>query len=253
MNMPNRRQFILLASTAIIMPNIATAQEAVDILRATYNNWRADSSHAIVEMTIRRSNGDRNLTMESWTEGEDKGLVRFTAPARDAGNATLQIGNRTWVYNPKLSQVIQLPASAMTQSWMGSDFSYDDMTQTEDTVDDYDHRLLESRRSGGFTLYVIESVPKRGKPIVWGKLIITVRSDNVVMRQDFYDQRGALVRSMITDQVRNIAGRPYPAVMTMTSEAKPQEWTRMTTVSAEFNIAVPNYLFTRSNLQNPRD
>ncbi|MCF6305434.1 MAG: outer membrane lipoprotein-sorting protein [Rhodobacteraceae bacterium] len=253
MNMPTRRHFILLATAAMIMPNIALAQDAAGILRAAYNNWRADSSHAIVEMTIRRSNGDRNLTMESWTMGDDKGLVRFTAPARDAGNATLQIGNRTWVYNPKLSQVIQLPASAMTQSWMGSDFSYDDMTQTEDSVDDYDHTLLETRRSGGRNIYVIESVPKRGKPIVWGKLIITIRDDFVIMRQDFYDQRGALVRSMITDRVSNIDGRPYPTVMTMTSAAKPGEWTRMTTVSAEFNIAIPNYLFTRSNLQNPRD
>lgn len=190
MNMPTRRHFILLATAAMIMPNIALAQDAAGILRAAYNNWRADSSHAIVEMTIRRSNGDRNLTMESWTMGDDKGLVRFTAPARDAGNATLQIGNRTWVYNPKLSQVIQLPASAMTQSWMGSDFSYDDMTQTEDSVDDYDHTLLETRRSGGRNIYVIESVPKRGKPIVWGKLIITIRDDFVIMRQDFYDQRG---------------------------------------------------------------
>lgn len=253
MNMPNRRHFILLATAAMIMPNIALAQDAAGLLRAAYNNWRADSSHAIVEMTIRRNNSDRNLTMESWTQGDDKGLVRFTAPARDAGNATLQIGNRTWVYNPKLSQVIQLPASAMTQSWMGSDFSYDDMTQTEDSVDDYNHSLLETRRSGGRNIYVIESVPKRGKPIVWGKLIITIREDSVIMRQDFYDQRGVLVRSMITDRVSNLAGRPYPTVVTMTSESKPGEWTRMTTVSAEFNIAIPNYMFTRSNLQNPRD
>ncbi len=149
--------------------------------------------------------------------------------------------------------MIQLPASALTQSWMGSDFSYDDMTQTEDSVDDYDHTLLETRRSGGQNLYVIESVPKRGKPIVWGKLIIAIREDFVIMRQDFYDQRGVLVRSMTTDRVSNIGGRPYPTVMTMTTEATPGEWTRMTTISAEFNIAIPNYLFTRSNLQNPRN
>ncbi len=95
MIMPTRRHFILLATAAMMMPNTAKAQDAAGMLRAAYNNWRADSSHAVVEMTIRRSNGDRNLTMESWTQGDDKGLVRFTAPARDAGNATLQLGNRT--------------------------------------------------------------------------------------------------------------------------------------------------------------
>ncbi len=253
MNMPTRRHFFLLATAAIVIPNIAFAQDAAGILTAAYNNWRADSSHAVIEMTIRRSNGERHLTMESWTQGDDKGLVRFTAPARDAGNATLQIGNRTWVYNPKLSQVIQLPVSAMSQSWMGSDFSYDDMTQTEDSVRDYDHRLLETRQVGGHTIWVIESIPKRGKPIVWGKLILQIRDDYIIMQQDYYDQRGALVRSMSTDRVSTIAGRPYPSVMTMTTVAKPRDWTRMTTISAEFDGAFPGYLFTRSNLQNPRD
>ncbi|MBL4806452.1 MAG: outer membrane lipoprotein-sorting protein [Rhodobacteraceae bacterium] len=252
MNTHTRRSFIFLATATIITPNIALAQDATSIIRAAYDNWRATSSHAVIEVLISRSSGNRTMTMESWTLGEEKALVRITGPARDAGNATLQVGNRTWVFNPRLSQVIQLPASAMSQSWMGSDFSYNDMNKTEQTVNDYTHTLLETRRSGGHSIYVIESVPKRGRPIVWGKLIITVRDDFVLLGQDFYDQRGQLVRSMTTDRVGVLGGRPYPTVLTMSS-ANSNEFTRMTTRSAEFNIEVPTYLFTRSNLQNPRN
>lgn len=254
MSVLNRRNFIISTTAYLtLLPQSAFAENPTDILRAAYDNWRANSSHAIMEMKIKRANGTRSMSMESWTKGRNKALVRFTAPARDAGNATLQNGRRTWVYNPKLNQVIQLPASAMAQSWMGSDFSYNDLTKTDQLVNDYTHVLLSKKKSGGRTLYVIEATPKRGKPIVWGKQIVTVRDDHVLMSQEFYDQRGALVRKMVTSRVGNIGGRPYPTVITMSSVAKPGQWTRVTTKSAQFNITFPDYLFTRSNLQNPRD
>jgi outer membrane lipoprotein-sorting protein len=254
MSMLTRRSFIFsVASLTILLPRTAFAQSATDILRAAFDNWRADSSHAILEMSIKRAGGLRTLSLESWTQGRDNALVRFTAPARDAGNATLQNGRRTWVFNPKLNQVIQLPASAMTQSWMGSDFSYNDLTRTDRLVNDYTHVLLETRRQGGRNLYVIEATPKRGAPIVWGKQIITVRDDDVLISQEFYDQGGNLVRKMVTDRVGTLDGRPYPMVLTMSSVQKPGQWTRVTTISAQFNLSFPSYLFTRSNLQNPRD
>ena len=252
--MPNltRRNLLALSAAAVLLPSMALAQDPVAILNAAFDNWRAHSSHAVMEMTIKTASGTRNLTMESWTLGDDKALVRFTAPARDAGNATLQDGRRTYVFNPRLNQVIQLPASAMTQSWMGSDFSYDDLAKSETLVDDYTHTLLQTRSSGGHTLYVIQSVPKRGVPIVWGSQVVTVRDDYVLMGQDFYDQEGNLVRSMVADRVGNLGGRPYPVVLTMSSVATPGQYTRITTKSAEFDIDLPDYLFTRSNLQNPR-
>jgi len=228
------------------------AQDPQAILRAAFDNWRATSSHAVAEMTIRGSNGTRSLTMESWTQGSDKALVRFVAPARDAGNATLQNGRRTYVFNPKLNQVIQLPASAMQQSWMGSDFSYNDLSKTEQIITDYTHTLLSTERSGGHTIYVIEAIPKRGKPIVWGKQIVRVRDDYVLMGQQFYDQNGNLVREMVADRVGSLGGRPYPVQLTMRSLDTPGQFTRITTQSAEFDVSLPSYLFTRSNLQNPR-
>ena len=247
-----RRSLLALSAAAIVLPNAALAQDPQAILRAAFDNWRANTSHATMQMTIKKASGTRQMTMESWTEGEDNALVRFTEPARDAGNATLQLGRRTYVFNPRLNQVIQLPASAMSQSWMGSDFSYDDLAKSDALVDDYTLRLLETRRSGGHTLYVIEAVPKRGVPIVWGKQIVTVRDDYVLMRQEFYDQNGALVRSMVADRVQTLAGRPYPVQLTMSSVATPGQYTRINTLSAEFDISLPSYLFTRSNLQNPR-
>ncbi len=231
----------------------ARAQDAVAILRSTFDNWRAESSHAVLEMEIQRSSGRRTMTLDSWTQGEKKALVRFTAPARDAGNATLQLGNATYVFNPRLNQVIKLPASALSQSWMGSDFSYEDLSRSEKVIDDYNHTLLSTKTQGGHKIYVIESIPKPRVPVVWGKQVLTVRDDGVLLAVEYYDQLGARVRAMTTDKVATIGGRPYPAVLTMRSDEKPGQYTRVTTKSAEFDIRIPAYLFTKSNLQNPRD
>ena len=240
-------------SAGALVPNKATAQDAKSILRATFDNWRADSSHTTISMTIIRASGTRNLTMKSWTQGEKKALVRFTAPARAAGNATLQVGNSTHVFNPKLNQVIKLPASALSQSWMGSDFSYDDLARSDKVIDDYTHTLKGMVNVTGGRAHVIESVPKRGVPVVWGKQVLTIRTDGVLMEVEYYDQVGKRVRVMTTDRVGSIGGRPYPVVMTMRTDAKPGQVTRITTESAEFDIPIPAYLFTKSNLQNPRD
>lgn len=243
---------LLTAALLFALSTAAQSQDARSILKSAFENWRANSSHAIVEMTVKRTSSTRTMSMESWTEGETKALVRFTAPARDAGNATLQLGSSTYVFNPKLNQVIKLPASAMAQSWMGSDFSYDDLSRSQKVLDDYTHALLGTSSSGGKTVYRIESVPKRGKPIVWGKQIIAVRSDGVLVSVEYYDQQGKRVRIMTADTIGTLGGRPYPLVMTMKTDAKPGQFTRVTTKSAEFDITLPAYLFTQSNLQNPR-
>ena len=120
-------------------------------------------------------------------------------------------------------------------------------------IDDYTHTLVGTVSVSGGRAHVIESVPKRGVPVVWGKQVLTIRTDGVLMKVEYYDQVGQRVRVMETDRIGTLDGRPYPTVMTMRTDAKPGQFTRVTTESAEFNISIPSYLFTKSNLQNPRD
>ena len=192
------------------------------------------------------------MGMKAWTRGESDALVRFTAPAQDAGNATLKLGTDTWVYNPKLNQVIKLPASMLSQSWMGSDFSYNDLAKSEDIITDYTHKLTTTAQAGGHAVWTIECVPKPGAPVVWGKVTMQVRDDYVVAGETFYDQDGKPARQMSVDQIGVLGGKPYPTTMTMHPLDRPGQWTRIQTSSAQFNVGVPAYLFTLSNLQNPR-
>lgn len=204
-------------------------------------------------MTVHRPDWERSMKMTAWTRGDDDALVRFTEPAKDAGNATLKTGDETWVFNPKLNQVIKLPASMLAQSWMGSDFSYNDLSKADDILTEYTHKLIGTEQSNGHTVHTIEAIPKPGAPVVWGKLVVKVREDGVMLSEDYYDQDMKVVRSMTTEKVGPVGGRDYPVIMTMRPADEPEKWTRIETTSGAFNIPLPDYLFTLSNLQNPRD
>jgi outer membrane lipoprotein-sorting protein len=234
-------------------PALAAAPPSADaILKQTFANYRSSGSTTAIAMTIHRPAWERSMQMKAWTRGEDDALVRFTAPAKDAGNATLKLANDTWVYNPKLNQVIKLPASMMSQSWMGSDFSYNDLSKSEELLEDYTHRIAATAQAGGHTVWTIESIPKPGAPVVWGKITAQVRDDYVVLAETYFDQDGKPVRQMTTDKVGVLGGRPYPMSMTMRPLDQPGQWTRVETSAGQFNMNLPAWLFTLSNLQNPR-
>ncbi len=231
----------------------AWAADAKALMRAAFDNWRAKSSESTVTMLIHRPSWQRSSTMEAWTQGDNLSLVRFTAPAKDAGNATLLKNNQAWVYNPKLNQVIKIPSSTMTQAWMGSDFSYNDLSKTTDLLTEYTSKIIGTAQSGGYTVYTIEAIPKPGAPVVWGKQEVKVRSDGIFLQEAFYDQDMKVVKTMTVDKIGSIGGRTYPLVITMHPANESGQWTSVTTIKAQFDVTLPSYTFTTSNLQNPRN
>jgi len=256
---PVSRRFLIGLAAAIPvalmsgLPAMAATPDATALLRAAFDNWRSGSSQAEVKMTIHRPTWERSMSMTSYTRGNDDALVRFTAPAKEAGNATLNVGRNTWVYNPKLNQVVKLPASLLSQPWMGSDFSYSDLARSEDILKFYDHKVIGQKRSGGHVVYTVQATPKPGAPVVWGKQVANIRDDGILMQVTYYDQDMKPVRTMTTDKVRKLGGRNYPAVITMRAAGTSAKWTRIETKSASFDLTLPGYLFTKSNLSNPRD
>jgi outer membrane lipoprotein-sorting protein len=247
-----RRILVTILAAMIAAPALAAAPNADAILRQAFQNYRSSSSQSTVAMTVHRPDWERRLQMKGWTRGDNDALVRFVAPAKDAGNATLKVGADTWVFNPKLNQVIKLPASMMTQSWMGSDFSYNDLSKSEDLITDYTHQLTATAQVGGHTVWTIEATPKPGAPVVWGKVQLKARDDYVLTEETFFDQDMKPARRMTTGKVGLVSGRPYPVSMTMSPLDQPGQWTRTDTTDARFDAAVPQWLFTLSNLQNPR-
>ncbi len=245
--------FLLVVFVANLSVADGDVRDATQIVRDALNHWRGLSSHGEMTMTIHRPDWERSMSMESWSEGEKRSLVRVTAPRKDRGNGTLIDDNRMWSYSPKVNRVIKVPSSMMNQSWMGSDFSNKDIARTDDIVLQYDHTLLSESEQDGVAIYEIQSVPHEEAAVVWGREVLTIRDDNVMVEQRFYDQDDELVKTLRTLEVKEMGGRSVAARQRMEKEDTPDEWTEIAMDSVEFDVEMSDNVFTLSNLRNPRN
>lgn len=226
---------------------------AFEIVRDAINHWRGLTSYGEMTMIIHRPDWERSMSMQYWTQGEKRSLVRVTAPRKDRGNGTLMDDNKMWIFLPKVNRVIKVPSSMMNQSWMGSDFSNKDISRADDIVEQYDHSLIGESELDGHIVFEIESVPHEEAAVVWGKEILKIRDDNVMVEQRFYDQDMELLKSLQTLKFAEMGGRTVAARQRMAKVDTPDEWTEISVDSIEFNVEISDKVFTLSNLRNPRD
>jgi outer membrane lipoprotein-sorting protein len=235
------------------MSAVAEERDATAIVQEAINHWRGLTSDGVMTMVIHRPDWERSMTMRAWTKGDDRSLVRVLEPRKDRGNGTLTDDNSMWSYSPKVNRVIKIPSSMMGQSWMGSDFSNKDIARADDIVKMYDHSILSTEEAGGVTIYDIQSIPHEDAAVVWGREVLKIRSDYVVAEHRFYDQDGVLVKTLTSLEIGEMGGRTIALRQRMAKEESPEEWTEIQVVSVEYDIELPDGLFTLSNLRNPRE
>ena len=208
---------------------------------------RSDTSVSKMEMSIETPNWKRTLTMDMWTEGLDKTLIRVLGPAKDRGVATLRTGTEMWNFFPKINKVMKVPPSMMMSSWMGSDFTNDDLVKESSMIRDYDYRLIENPDTEH---YYVELTPKADIPIVWGKIVITARkSDYIPIREEFYDEDGTKMRVMELKEIKPMGGRTVPTVIELIPLNKKNRKTTIRYLEAEFDAPLDKDVFTLRTLK----
>ena len=241
--------------TALLLAVAADEDEfnATGIVRDAVNHWRGLASDSVITMVIHRPDWERTMTIRAWTKGDDRSLVRVLEPRKDRGNSTLTDDNSMWSFSPKVNRVIKIPSSMMGQSWMGSDFSNKDVARADDIVDQYDHSILGVEEVDGITVYEIESVPHEEAAVVWGREVLRIREDHVVLTHRFFDQDGELVKTLTSLEIGEMGGRVIAQQQRMSKTESPDEWTEIQVVSVNYDVDLKDSLFTLSNLRNPRD
>jgi outer membrane lipoprotein-sorting protein len=245
----------MLFLSAVLLPAPAPAENAPDvdaIVERMDRLYRSDTSQADVEMEIVTPNWSRTLSLKLWSEGMDMTFMHITSPKKDRGIATLRKKTEMWNYFPKINKVMKVPPSMMMSSWMGSDFTNDDLVKESSMREDYVSDLI-SPDGADPDVYYVRLVPRRDSPIVWGKIIIAVRkADYIPLSQEYYDENGRKMRVMVLGDVRDLGGRMIPARMTMTPLNKQGHMTEVRYKSLRFDIRLAEDTFTLRNLQKRR-
>ena len=179
------RHLIVIGATWLLAGNVAhgepDAPDPYELIAAAIDNSRSATSYAELRMLIHRPDWQREMAMVAWTRGRSDVLVRFTAPAKDAGEALLQNDRKMWTFTPKLNRVIRLPFSMMSQDWAGSDLSYNDLARNDNLLHHYRLAIVDVGEADGRAVYTIEAVPFDSAPVVWGKEDWVIRDDNVTV------------------------------------------------------------------------
>ena len=236
---------------ALGFPNIyAAAQTATEIIEKAEENVRGTQAYAELKMTIVRPKWTREITMKSWSKGDDYSLILVTAPARDRGMAFLKRGKEIWNWQPSIDRSIKMPPSMMMQSWMGSDFTNDDLVRQSSLKTDYTHKLLEKEEVEGRMCHVIELIPKPDAAVVWGKVIMWIdTADYLELKVEFYDEDDYLVSTIFGKNITSIGGHTLPSRLEMIPADNPGQKTIVEYLDLDFNVKLDDRFFSVQNLK----
>jgi outer membrane lipoprotein-sorting protein len=226
----------------VVVPDVNQVMDYIDDL------YRAQSSYSRMRMTVVRERGTRELEMEAWSKGDDEALIVIRSPAREAGGATLRTEEGLWNYAPRADRLIRIPTGLLSESWMGSHFTNDDLMRETSYLDDYDAVLSEETRDG--TTYLKATLtPRPDAPVVYSEVVFLVLPDGwIPVREEFYDD-GEIIRAMSFDNIQTVAGKQIPMRMTILPVDKPDERTVIEYLELELDIPVADDLFTRQGLR----
>ena len=198
--------FFFIITTALF------SQNAKEIVQNSDDRLRGSSSYAEVSITIVRPKWQKEMNLKSWSKGNDYSVTLVTSPAKEKGSVFLKRKREAWNYLPAIERTIKLPPSMMTQNWMGTDFTNDDLIKQSSIVIDYTHEIIGSETVEGLDTWKIELFPTEESSVVWGKLIVWIdKVDYMQLKTEFYDEDLEIVNKMVGSEIKQYNGRKLPS------------------------------------------
>ena len=233
----------------LILTSSLSAQTAKDIIQKSNDLMRGKKTFTRITMTIQKPSWNRTVSMKVWALEPDYSIVYITEPARDQGSVTLKRKNEVWNWLPTVQKTIKIPPSMMLVSWMGSDFTNDDLVRQSSIVEDYTHTLLGEERYEGFDCYKIQLVPNPDAGVVWGKILMWIsKKEYLQLKEEFYDEDGILIRTMLGSKPKDFDGHFLPSYWEMIPQDKPGNKTIFEYEELTFHADVAPNFFSLQNM-----
>lgn len=226
------------------------AQNAREIVQKANDKMRGSTLQAEIQIRTVRPNWSREMQCKIWMKGTDLAMIYIVAPTKDRGISFLKRKKEVWNWMPVLERTIKLPPSMMSQSWMGTDFTNDDLVRESSIVEDYEHAYLKDTMVIERECYVIEMTPKPEAAVVWSKVIVCIdKKDYLELHSRFYDEDGQLVNIMNGKEIKFMHDRLVPTHFEMIPVDKKGQKTEMFYKRIEYNKPIDDSFFSTETMK----
>ncbi|CAM2069338.1 Outer membrane lipoprotein-sorting protein [Sulfidibacter corallicola] len=210
------------------------------------NLYRGKSTQGTLVMTIVTPHYERTLQMDMWTLGLDHTLVRLRSPRKERGNGSLKRGNEMWNYLRKIDKLVRIPPSMMMSSWMGGDFTNDDIVRDSSWSEDFDARLGQAEPGRVTVIYR----PKENVAVTWSRIeVVFDETNGLPTTQSYFDEKEEKVRVLTYSDVKEVDGRLIPTTLTMDPIKKDGQSTRLEYRELKFDVDLKETFFTTGKLR----
>lgn len=237
----------------ILIPAVVRlySQDATAIVKKADDLMQGVTSQSEMVMKIVRPGWQRSVTFKSWGKGRDLSMTLITSPPGESGQTFLKLKNDMWNWNPTINRMIKLPPSMMSQGWMGSDYTNDDILKESSIVEDYTHRIIGSEAVAGYDCYTIQLDPKENAAVVWGKILLWIsKAEFYELKAEYYDEDGKKVKTHLLSEVKFMHDRKIPTHFEIIPEDKPRQKTEVTILNAKFNMPLSDSFFSQQNMKS---
>jgi len=251
-----RSALALAVSLALVAAEArADSLDAAEIVRRAEDALRGSTAEMKLRMTITTPRWTRELVVRSWDDrGHDRSFVRVLEPEKDKGTAFLRDHDAFWTFLPRVERAMRIPPSMMLQSWMGSDFTNDDLARESSLEKDYVPLLLDGHELDGVAAYQLALQPRPEAPVVWARVELWIAKQSYApLLYTYFDepQPGHFepLRLLRFSEVADVQGRPLPHLWEMTPLDKPGHSTRVALLEVKLDQALADDIFTQANLR----
>jgi outer membrane lipoprotein-sorting protein len=239
------------------LPVCPTAEEKPEVgplIQRTERVLDGRSSVAVMTMAMKTPAYERAVKLKLWSKGRNFTLVRvLEGGPRETGMMTLKREKQLWNYLPQAGRVMKLPSGMMGDSWMGSDFTNDDLVKGSSITTDFTSTVDKTFEHDGRKAWFVTLLPRPDAKVVWGKVeMILDRETCVPLEQRFYDEENVLARRMTFSELKKVGWRNFPMKLTIIPADKGRQ-TSITYESIDFDVEVPDDTFSLRRLQQGKD
>ncbi len=240
---------ILMAAMYVLVHGAAVSASPVDdLVKRVEDNLNGKTAYMEFTMVVQTKRSKRTMKMDSWAIGKDKSFIKITYPGKDSGITFLKVDKAMWQYVPRIEKTIKIPASMMLQSWMGSDFTNDDLVRESSITEDYQATLVGDDDKE----YFLDLFARPEAPVVWGRIRMHISKKFFLPTTvSYYDEEGALVRVLDYLEVKSFGERFYPTHWVMLPQAPEKEGHRTEVIidHAVFDEEIDEAYFSKRALK----